>query len=98
MNSLRNILEEDSNKHNFCLEYFTGDASEQYTTSVTNSQDKEDDVTKEEINTGLNAVENFIFPQNAALKEWSHLLGFAQNIEGTLVREFYSEMKAYNQI
>ena len=66
-------------------------------TAVINRQDDKDNVTKEEINAGLSAIANFIFLQNAALKEWSYLLGVAHKPEGTLVWELYTEMKAYNQ-
>ena len=47
-------------------------------TAVTNSQGDEDDVTEENTNTGMNIVANFIFLHNAALKEWSYLLGVAR--------------------
>ena len=46
MNLLGDILEEESDKHNFCLELFTGHAYEQYTTAVTNIQGKKNNVTK----------------------------------------------------
>ena len=97
MNLLGEILEQKSNKHNFWSECFTCDAQEQYKTSVTNSLDDKDDVTKEYINADLNTVSNFTFPHNAALKYWSYILGVASNPEGMLVREFYAEMKAYIQ-
>ena len=63
MEFLGYILEEDSDKHNFCSELFTGDAYNQHTTTVTNIQGHGDEVTKEDINTGMNDVTNFILPQ-----------------------------------
>ena len=46
--------------------------------AVTNTQGDEYDVTKEDINAGLNSVANLVLPQNSALKEWSYLLGVAR--------------------
>ena len=59
-------------------------------TAVTNSQDNKDDVTKEDINAGMNAVANFIFLHNVKLKEWSYLLGVTLKTEGMLVQESYT--------
>ena len=68
MNSLGKILEKDLEKHNFWSELFKGDAYEQYTTTSTNSQGDKDEFTKEDINTGLNAIADFFLPHNYALK------------------------------
>ena len=68
MNSLRNIIEKDLDKNNFWSEFFTGDEYEQYTTTSTNSQGDKDEFTKEDINTGLNAIADFFLPHNYALK------------------------------
>ena len=58
--SLGDILKEESKKHNFWLEWFKGNYYEQYTTTVTNSQNYKDDVTKGYIKVGLNAAANLI--------------------------------------
>ena len=68
MNSLRNILGEDLDKHNLWLECFAGNAYEQYTTIVTNIQVNKDNVTNKCNGTDLNAVVKFILPKNDALK------------------------------
>ena len=66
-------------------------------TSVTNIPNNEDNITKEDFNAGLNDFANLISPHNAALKEWSYLIGVACKPGGILVREFYAEMKVYDQ-
>ena len=93
INSLGKILVDDFDKHNLWLECFTGDAYEQYTTDVTNIQGNKDDVTEEDITTGLNNVANSILPYNAALKEWSYILGVTRKLEGMLMWELYTEMR-----
>ena len=86
MNSLGKILEGDSDKHNFRSECFTGNAYEQYMTAFTNTQGEKYYITKEEIDTGMDAINNFISPPKNTLNEWFHLLGVAHNTEGMLVR------------
>ena len=82
MNSLGDIPEEDSDKHNFWLKCFTDDAYDHHTTSVAIIQVNEYYITKEDINTGLNTTANFVFPYNAMLKYWSYVLGGTRNPEG----------------
>ena len=68
MNSLVNILEEDSDKQNFWSECITVNSYNKYTSDVTNSQGNEYDIINKYIEAGLNSIANFIFLHNAALK------------------------------
>ena len=85
MKSLSEILKEDSNIYNFWSTLFTGNGFEKYTTAVTNIQYDKDDVNKEYINSGLNAIDNLISPQNNALKECYYLHVVARKTEDMLV-------------
>ena len=62
------ILEEDLIKHSFWPECFTGDYYKPYTTTVNNIQGDKGNVTKEDTNTGLNNIANFIFLHKSAIK------------------------------
>ena len=61
MKSIRKILQEEYNKHNLWYKLFTCDAYDNYRTDVTNIQGYEDDITKEDIESGLNAVTNVYY-------------------------------------
>ena len=86
MKSLWNIFKEDSDKHNFQSEFFTGNAYTQYITDVTNIQGDKDSITEEDINAGLNGIANLVLPHNAALKKLPYLIGVAHKLEDMLVR------------
>ena len=61
MKSLRNILQEEYDKHNLLYKLFTYGAYENYRTDATKIQGYEDDITKEDIESGLNAVTNLYY-------------------------------------